>query len=195
MTLAANAKLRHHSAMKAPAGDQLLPETSMEKLKALHKKDPKAGDRLLACMAGKKGDTIDASPKAQAGEPAPSTTGWPKQMAVWTDSTTSREGTRPQAGRRTAYRAQRGSHRRSAGRRIRIGPVDRKDGGKACQERVRCQLRAPYHAELMHEMEFRRIKPRPGHPKAASEEEKKEFKKSRATSHAPQRRGPCDPVR
>ena len=47
--------------MKAPVGDQFLPEIGMEKLKELYKKEknPKARDRLLAYMARKKGDTID----------------------------------------------------------------------------------------------------------------------------------------
>ena len=47
--------------MKAPTGDQFLPEISIEKLRELHKneKNPKARDRLLAYMARKNGDTID----------------------------------------------------------------------------------------------------------------------------------------
>ena len=176
----------HHQAMKwdLPKGDQFLPDTSIDELKALHRaeKDTKARDRLLVYMARKRGDAI-----RKIADDFGSTYSTIRDWLV-----------RAKGGLDRLHDAKRsGPPRRLdaaqlAGIREDLLAGPRKLGfetdmwtGKILVEHVRRKHGMAFVPRtmqtLMREMGFRNVKPRPRHPKAASDEEKKAFKKKLAS--------------
>ena len=167
--------------MKVPKGDQFLPDVSIDKLRELHKteKNTKARDRLLAYMARKD----DSSVRAIARSLNRSTT----TIYDWL--------VRAVDGLDRLYDIKRpGPARRLTAEQLAELKADliagpQKHGfesgmwtGKLVVRHVLNKYEVQYvprtMQELLHEMGFRHVKPRPRHPKAASEEEaKREFKK------------------
>ena len=163
-----------------PKGDQFLPDTSIDELKALHRaeKDTKARDRLLVYMARKRGDAI-----RKIADDFGSTYSTIRDWLV-----------RAKGGLDRLHDAKRSGPPRLldaaqlAGIREDLLAGPRKLGfetdmwtGKILVEHVRGKHGITFVPRtmqtLMHEMGFRNVKPRPRHPKAASDEEKKAFKK------------------
>ena len=162
----------------------------MEKLKELYKKEknPKARDRLLAYMARKKGDTIDRI-AGNLSRGAGTIHDW---LAKANNSLDSLYDIKRKGPARRLTEEQLAELKED----LIAGPQE--NGfesslwtGKMVAKHVKNKYGVSYvprtMQELMHEMGFRHIKPRPRHPKAATEEEKKAFKEEAeqlATHHS-----------
>ena len=164
-----------------PAGNDFLPDIDMDHLKKLYKKekDPKAKERLLAFMARKRGDSLRTIGKNFCKSFS--------VIRVWLYRVID-------GGLDNIYDIKRpGPARRLTEEQLAALKADliagpQKHGfessmwtGKLVAEHVRRKYNVEFvprtMQDLLREMGFRHIKPRPRHPKAASEEEKAEFKK------------------
>ena len=163
-----------------PKGDKFLPDVSIDELKALHKaeKDTKARDRLLVYMARKRGHSI-----RKIADDFGSTYSTIRDWLVRAKGGLGRlHDTKRSGPLRRLDAAQLAGIRED----LLAGP--RKLGfetdmwtGKILVEHIRRKHGITFVPRtmqtLMHEMGFRHVKPRPRHPKAASDQEKKAFKK------------------
>ena len=167
-----------------PKGDQFLPDVSIDELKALHKaeKDTKARDRLLVYMARKRGDSI-----RKIADDFGSTYSTIRDWLVRAKDGLGRLHDTKRLGPSRRLSAEQLAEIREdllAGPRE-LGFETDMWTGKILVEHIRRKYEITFVPRtmqtLMHEMGFRHVKPRPRHPKAASNEEKKAFKKKLAS--------------
>lgn len=166
--------------MKVPKGDKFLPDVSIDELRILHKKEKnaKARDRLLAYMARKDGSSVQAISNVLNR----ATTTIYDWLCRTDDGLDGLYDIKRQGPARKLTDKQLAELRED----LLAGPQahgfeSNLWTGKTAARHVLNKYKVRYVPRtmqtLLHEVGFRHVTPRPRHPKAASAEEKKAFKK------------------